>query len=281
MAIAITGATGQLGRLVVQKLKEKRQTSELVSIVRSPAKAADLGIVARPGDYDQPETLARALKGIDTLVLISSSELGRRATQHRNVIEAAKTAGVRYIVYTSLLHADTSSLSLAAEHRDTESALQASGIPFTLLRNGWYTENYTAGAKGAVAAGMLIGSAEEGKIASASRADLADAAVATLTSTGHEGKVYELAGDESYTLFELAAELSRQSGKAIPYTNLPPADYAAALGKFGLPEAVANMLADCDVAASKGALFDDSRQLSRLIGRPTATLAQAVTEALK
>ena len=281
MRIAITGATGQLGRLVIEKLKATVSTDQIVALVRNPAKAADLGVEARAADYSQPATLETALTGVDTLLLISSSEVGQRITQHRNVIEAAKKAGVQRIVYTSVLHADNSPLSLAEEHRATEADLKASGVAYTLLRNGWYTENYTGSVHGTVAGGALLGSARDGKISSATRADFADAAVAVLIGQGHEGKTYELAGDESYTLSELAAEISRQTGKDIPYHDLPVADYAAALSGFGIPEGFAHGIASWDADAAGGALFDDSHQLSDLIGRPTTPLATAVADALK
>jgi NAD(P)H dehydrogenase (quinone) len=281
MKIAITGATGQLGRLVIEKLKAKVPASQIVALVRTPAKAADLGVEAREADYAKPETLDKALAGVDKLLLISSSEVGQRATQHKNAIEAAKKAGVKHVIYTSVLHADTSPLSLADEHRTTEADLKASGIPYTILRNGWYTENYTGSVGGALTGGALLGSARDGRIASATRADFADAAVAVLTSEGQEGKTYELAGDEAYTLTELAAEISRQTGKAIPYKDLPVAEYAAALTGFGLPAGFAHGLAGWDADAANGALYDDSRQLSQLIGRPTTPLATAVAEALK
>lgn len=281
MKIAITGATGQLGRLVVQKLTATIPADQVVALIRDPAKAADLGVEARQADYSNPETLEAALTGVDTLLLISSSEVGQRATQHHNVIEAAKQTGVERVVYTSVLHADASPLSLAEEHRATEAELKASGIAYTILRNGWYTENYTGSIGGALAGGAFIGSAQEGKISSATRADFAEAAVAVLTGEGHAGKTYELAGDESYTLTELAAEISRQSGKDIPYKDLPVTDYAAALASFGVPEGFAHGLASWDADAAKGALYDDSRQLSQLIGRPTTPLSAAVADALK
>ncbi|WP_188261241.1 SDR family oxidoreductase [Azospirillum tabaci] len=280
MTIAVTGATGQLGRLVIARLKETFPASGIVALVRSPAKAADLGVEAREADYGNPDALARALAGVDTLLLISSNEIGQRAAQHRNVVNAAKAAGVGRIVYTSLLHADRSPLSLAEEHRATEADITASGIPFTILRNGWYTENHTGSVGAALAGGAFIGSAGDGRISSATRADYADAAVAVLTGSGHEGKTYELAGDEAVTLADLAAEISRQTGKDIPYRNLPEADYAAILAGFGLPEAFAKGIASWDVDASKGALFDDGRQLSALIGRPTTPLSAAVAAAL-
>jgi NAD(P)H dehydrogenase (quinone) len=281
MTIAITGATGQLGRLVVSKLKDRVSDAEIVALVRSPEKAADLGVTARAANYDQRETLADALAGVDTLLFISSNELGKREAQHQNVIDAAKKAGVKRIVYTSLLHADTSPLDLAAEHLATENALKASGLPFTILRNGWYTENHTASIAGALAGGAFIGSAGDGKISSATRSDFADAAVAVLTGEGHEGKTYELAGDESYTLSDLAAEVSRQSEKEIPYKDLPEAEYAAALTGLGLPQGMAQMIAGLDTDASQNGLFDDSGQLSNLIGHRTTPLSVAVADALK
>jgi NAD(P)H dehydrogenase (quinone) len=219
---------------------------------------------------------------VDRLLFISSGEAGPgRVGQHRNVVEAAKAAGVKHIVYTSVLHADTSPLDLAEEHRATEAMIKASGIPFTFLRNSWYMENYGASVGGALAGGAVIGSAGEGRISSAPRADYAEAAVAVLTGEGHEGQTYELGGDEAFTLADLAAEISRQTGRTIPYKNLPEADYAVALASFGLPEGFAKALARYDVQASQDVLYDDSRTLSRLIGRPTTPLSAAVAEALK
>ena len=281
MTIAITGATGQLGRLVVGKLKEKVSPSEIIALARNTAKASDLGVTVREANYDQPATLEQALSGVETLLLISSSEVGKRAAQHRNVIKAAKNTGVKRIVYTSLLHADTSVLSLAEEHRATEAELKESGIPYTILRNGWYSENYAGSIPGALAGGAFIGSAGEGKISSATRPDFAEAAVVVLTGEGHEGKIYELAGDDAYTLSDLAAEVTRQTGKTISYKNLSEADYAATLTGFGLPEGLAQAIAGWDADASQGALFDDSRQLSALIGRPTTSLSTVVADALK
>ncbi|MFD2238145.1 SDR family oxidoreductase [Aureimonas populi] len=281
MTIAVTGATGQLGRLVVEKLKQKTAASGIVALVRSPEKARDLGVEARAVDYASPETLDTALTGVDTLLLISSNEIGQRAVQHKNVIDAAKKAGVKRIVYTSLLHADTSPLNLAGEHRQTEADLKASGVAYTILRNGWYSENYTGSIGGAVAGGAFIGSAGEGRISAAPRADYAEAAVAVLTGAGHEGKTYELAGDTAWTLSDLAAEISRQTGKDIPYKNLPEADYAAALASHGVPEGFAASIASWDAGVSQGALFDDAKQLSALIGRPTTPLSVPVAAALK
>ncbi|MCY9849937.1 SDR family oxidoreductase [Pectobacterium jejuense] len=282
--IAITGASGQLGRLVIAQLLEKVPASDIVALVRDVNKVADLsakGVQVKAADYNQPEALASALQGVDKVLLISSSEVGQRAVQHRNVIDAAVKAGVKLVAYTSLLHADKSPLALAAEHQQTEALLKASGLPHVLLRNGWYTENYAASIPAALEHGVFIGSAGEGKIASATREDFAAAAVAVLTQEGQAGKVYELAGDEPYTLAELAAEVSKQSGKNIGYQNLSEAEFAAALVSAGLPEGFAQIIADSDTGASKGGLFDDGKQLSRLIGRPTTPLSAVVKATLK
>jgi NAD(P)H dehydrogenase (quinone) len=280
MKIGVTGATGQLGRLVVENLKQKVAAETIVALVRNPEKAADLGVEARVFDYTHPESLVASLKGIDKLLLISSNEIGQRLPQHKAVVEAAKQAGIKQIVYTSILHADSSPLGLAGEHLGTEVAIKESGLTYTILRNGWYTENYTGSAKGAIGAGAFIGNAGDGKIASAARADYAEAAAVVLAGAGHENKIYELAGDEAYTLAELAAEISRQTGKTIPYNNLTETQYADILKSFGLPEAIAQMLADSDTGASKGGLFDDSHVLSKLIGHATTPLAKVLAEAI-
>ena len=282
--IALTGATGQLGRLVIDRLLATLPAADIVAAVRTPSKAADLasrGIQVRQADYTNPTSLDQAFAGVDKLLLISSSEVGQRATQHRNVIDAAKRQHVGLLVYTSLLHADTSLLNLADEHRETEALLRASGIPFIILRNGWYTENYTASLAPALANGAFYGSAGTGLIASAARADYAEAAAKALTGAAQVGRTYELAGDHAYTLADLAAELSRQTGKAIPYVNIPEADYSAALSAAGLPGWLAAGLASWDTAASRGALFDDSHQLSALLGHPTTPLSDAVSLALR
>ncbi len=281
--IAITGATGQLGRLVIQNLLKTVPASQLVAAVRSPDKAADLaalGVQVRQADYARPATLEAAFQGVSKLLLISSSEVGHRAPQHAAVIAAAQQAGVQLLAYTSILHADRSPLGLAAEHKETEAMLRASGIPHVLLRNGWYTENYTASVPAALQYGAVLGSAKDGRIASAARADYAAAAAAVLTLEGQAGQVYELAGDTAYTLSEFAAEIAKQSGKAVVYNDLPEAAYAAALVQAGLPEGFAALLADSDVGASTGGLFDDSHQLSQLIGRPATPMAEVVRVAL-
>ncbi|ACB33707.1 NmrA family protein [Leptothrix cholodnii SP-6] len=282
--IVITGATGQLGRLVIESLLKTVPASEIVAAVRSPEKAQDLaarGVRVRQADYNQPATLDAAFTGAHKLLLISSSEVGQRAPQHRTVIEAAQRAGVKLIAYTSLLHADSSPLALAGEHVETEAMLRASGLPFVLLRNGWYTENYAASVPAALAHGVVLGSAGNGRIASAARADYAAAAAAVLTADNPAGKVYELAGDTSYTLAELAAEIAAQADKPVAYNDMPQAAFEAALLGFGLPAGLASLLADSDVGASKGGLFDDSHQLSALIGRPTTPMASTIAQAVK
>lgn len=281
--IAVTGATGQLGRIVIDALLKKVPAGEIVAAVRTPAKAADLaalGVIVRQADYGQPETLEAAFAGVDKLLLISGSEVGQREAQHKAVIEAARAAGVGFIAYTSLLHADTSPLGLGVEHRATEALLKASGIPFALLRNGWYSENYAASIPPALAHHAFIGAAGEGRIASAARQDYAEAAAEVMTREDQAGKVYELAGDDSYTLAQFAAEIAAQSGEKVDYVNLSQSEFAAALKNAGLPEGLAEMLADSDAGAEKGGLYDDSRQLSQLIGRPTTTWQAVIRAAL-
>ena len=281
MRIAVTGSAGQLGHLVIKNLKLKTSLANLLALVRNPEQTEVLGVTAKAIDYSKPATLDSALSGVETLLLISSSEIGQRAAQHANVIAAAKKAGVKRIVYTSVLHADTSVLSLAEEHRATEADLKSSGLSYTILRNGWYTENYTGSVGAALANGAFFGSAGDGRISSATREDLADAAVAVLTTDGHVNATYELAGDTAWTLAELAAEISKQTGKDIPYRNLSESDYAAALEGAGLPKGLAAAFASYDVSASQGALYGSERTLSELIGRPTTSLATSVERALK
>ena len=273
MTLAITGATGQLGRLVVESLKTRVPAGDILALARDPAKAADLGVAVRAADYAKPETLLPALAGVDTLLLISSDAVGQRLAQHRAVIEAAQAAGVKRIAYTSILRADASPLVLADEHKATEALIQASGLAYTFLRNGWYNENYAGAVQGALASGAVIGSAGQGRISAAARADYAQAAAVVIASAGHENKIYELAGDTSFTLAELAAEISAKAGKTIPYNDLPEAEYAKILESLGLPAAFAAILAQSDVGASQGGLFDDGKQLSTLIGRPTTPIS--------
>lgn len=281
--IVVTGATGQLGKLVVEELLKTVPASEIVAAVRDPQKAQDIvsrGVQVRQADYSKPESLAAAFAGADRVLLISSSEVGQRVAQHEAVADAARAAGVKLLVYTSILNADSSALLLSKEHKATEAYLRSSGVPFTLLRNGWYTENHTAALAPAVEHGAVLGAAKDGRFATATRADYAAAAAAVLTGKGHENKVYELGGDKPYTLAELAAELARQTGKPVVYKDLPQAEYAKALTGFGLPDGLAGAIADADAGASRGELDTQSHDLSKLIGRPTTPLRQAVTAAL-
>ena len=288
--ILVTGATGQLGALVVAELLKATTAAEIAGLVRPvksgvPSKTQHLearGVEVRTGDYADPASLRAALDGIERLLFISSSEMNGRVAQHRNVVEAAKAAGVKLVAYTSVLHAGRSPLAVAEDHRQTEALLAASGLPTVLLRNGWYTENYMASLPAALAHGALLGAAGEGRIASAARADYAAAAAAVLTSADDQGgRTYELAGDVPYTLAGLAAELSRQSGRPIAYKDLPQAEFETVLLGAGLPPFLAALLADSDAGAAEGALFDESGDLRRLIGRPTTPLATSVAAALR
>lgn len=274
---AVTGASGQLGRLVVESLLGKVAPDQIVALVRNPESVADFaakGVTVRAFDYDAPETLVPALAGVTRLLLISGNAIGSRIPQHKAVIDAAKAAGVQLIAYSSILHADSSPLQLAAEHKATEALLAESGIPAALLRNGWYTENYLMSAGPAIEHGVLIGSAGNGVVSSAARADYAEAAAVVLVR-GQAG-TFELAGDTGFTHAELAAALAEASGKPVVYQDLPEADYAKALEGAGLPGPFAAILADSDARSGEGALFDESKTLSGLIGRPTTPWRETI-----
>ena len=282
--ITVTGATGMLGRLVIDALLQELPASEITAAVRNPDKAKDiaaLGVQVRHADYNKAVTLKKAFIGTDKLLLISSSDIGQRARQHRAVIAAAYDADVGLLAYTSMLHADTSPLALSAEHAETEEALRKSGLPFVLLRHGWYTENYTAGIPAILEHGTLLGCAGEGRISSAARADYAAADAAVLLLDDQAGRVYELAGDDAYTMTELADEVTKQSGKKVVYNDMPEAEYRKVLIDSGLPQVLAVLLSNSDTGASKGGLFDDSGQLSKLTGRPTTTLKESVAAAIQ
>jgi NAD(P)H dehydrogenase (quinone) len=281
--IVVTGATGQLGRLVIDELLKTTEAKDIIAAVRTPSKAndfADRGIQVREADYSRPETLAAAFQGASRLLLISGNELGKRVEQHKAVIDAAKAAGVTFVAYTSILHCDTSPLVLAAEHLATEQYILSSGLTYSLLRNGWYFENQTAAIEMALQKGAFIGASGDGRIAAASRSDYAAAAAAVLTGWGFENSVLELGGDNPYTRAELAAEVSRQTGKVIEYHNLSEAEYRNVLSGF-LPAMYADVIADAEAHAAQGALDDNSHTLSRLIGRHTTTLVEAVESALR
>lgn len=273
--IVITGATGQLGRLVISALLKKIPANQVVAAVRNTEKAQDLaalGVTVRFADYNQPASWDAALQGAEKVLLISSSEIGQREPQHQAVIDAASRAKVKQLVYTSILRAPTSTLRLAAEHKVTEVAIFSSGLSYTILRNGWYTENYAMAATAAASQGTVYGCAGDGRISSASRKDYAEAAAEVLTNEHHINKVYELAGDNAFTMTEFSATLERLHGKPIKYVNLSEEAYKNALVGVGLPEPFAALLADADTGIANGQLFEDGRQLSRLIGRPTETL---------
>jgi NAD(P)H dehydrogenase (quinone) len=279
--IVVTGATGQLGQLVIEDLLKTVPAEQIVAAVRSPQKAGALaqkGIQIREADYARPETLATAFAGASKVLLISSNELDNRVQQHKAVIDAAKTAGVKLLAYTGILHSETSTLVLAETHKATEDYLRASGVPFVMLRNGWYFENQTAAL--ALEHGAIVGSSKNGRFAAAARADYAAAAAVVLAKEGHAGKAYELAGDTSYTRAELAAEVSKLSGKPVVYRDLPEAEYAKILANF-LPPSLAHILADADAKAANSELDDTSHTLSKLIGRPTTSLTDAVRAALQ
>ena len=282
--IAVTGATGQLGRLVVKNLLERGvEPARIVALVRSPEKAQDLaarGIQVRRADYAEPETLGTALEGVERLLLISSNEVGARVEQHRNVVKAAQEAGVKLLAYTSSPKADTSTMQLAGDHRATEESIRASGIPFVFLRNSWYLENYTGNLSSALEHGALLGSAGQGRVSAATRADFAAAAAAVLTGSRHENRVYELGGDQAFTMAELAGIIAEESGRPVEYRDLPEEAYVDALVGFGVREGFARALAESDGALARGELFTDSGDLSRLIGRPTTSPRDAVAFAL-
>ncbi|BCB75438.1 SDR family oxidoreductase [Phytohabitans flavus] len=284
MTVAVTGASGQLGRLVIRALLDRGvPAGEIVAAVRSPEKVADLaslGVRVREADYDKPETLAEAFAGVDRLLLISGSEVGVRVAQHTNAVNAAVAAGVSLIAYTSAPYADTTDLPIAPEHKATEEVIRVSGVPFTFLRNSWYVENYTDNLASALQYGAILGAAGDGKVSAAPRADFAAAAAAVLRGEGHDNKVYELGGDQPFTLTELAAEVARQSGREVVYRDLPQEEYAQALIAVGLPDGYAHVLAGSDVSLKEGKLLVETGDLSRLIGRPTTPLADSVAEGL-
>jgi NAD(P)H dehydrogenase (quinone) len=281
--IVVTGATGALGRLVIASLLKRVPAQQIVAAVRTPSKAADLaalGVQVREADYGRPATLAAAFAGATRVLLISSPSLGIRVAEHKAVIDAAKAAGVQLLAYTSVLRADTSTLLVAPDHIATERTLIAAGIDWVILRNSWYHENRTASLGPALDHGAIVGSAGDGRFAAAARADYAEAAAAVLTTPGHAGKIYELGGDAGYTLTELAAEVSQHSGKTVVYNNVPEQAFQGILESVGLPAELANLVASSDTKAGQGELDTTSRDLSRLIGRPTTALADAVATAL-
>ncbi|MER8093315.1 SDR family oxidoreductase [Streptomyces goshikiensis] len=283
MSIVVTGATGALGRLVVEELLGRVPADRLAVVVRDKEKAADLaerGIDVRIADYDDAESLAGAFRAGDRVLLISGSEVGRRVPQHTAVIEAAKSAGVAQLAYTGILGGPEADFELAAEHKVTEQAILDSGLPYTFLRNGWYHENYTGNLATVLEHGAVVGSAGAGRVASAARADYAAAAAVVLTVEGHLGRVYELSGDTAWSLAEYAAEVAAQAGRAVEYTEVPAEAHLSILTGAGLPEGFAALLVDVDAAISRGRLAGTGGDLSRLIGRPTTPVSEAIAGAL-
>jgi NAD(P)H dehydrogenase (quinone) len=280
---AVTGASGKLGRLVLDELLRQTDAADVVALARDPATLQEYdqrGVQVRQADYDDPASLKAALRGVDRLLLISGNAVGERERQHGNVIDAAKDAGVSYLAYTSILKGDKSRLALAPEHVATEKLLAGSGLNYDLLRNGWYSENYTGGLAQSVESGKIFGAVGQGRLSTASRQDLAaGAAGALLRSEG--GQTYELAGDSAWTMDEFAAEVSRQAGKPVEYVNQNEADYAKVLEGAGLPPPVASMLASTSALSGHGELYDESQDLSRLSGRPTTPISETIAQALK
>lgn len=285
MSIVITGASGQLGGLTVEALLARGvPAADIVATGRDIATLkglADRGVVVRRADFAEPDGLAAAFEGADRLLLISTTTVDERVANHRRAIDAAVAAGVSLVAYTSMSHADSATTILAGTHRATEDYLREHAVPSVMLRNSWYLENYTAQLPQILGNGAVVGAAGQGRISAASRADYADAAAVVLTTEGHAGEVYELGGDEAFTLAELAATISAVSGKRITYTDLPADELAQVLTRAGLPAELAHVLVDADLGMSRGELFTASGDLRRLIGRPTTPPADAIADALR
>ncbi|HEY7815978.1 MAG TPA: SDR family oxidoreductase [Nakamurella sp.] len=283
MTIAVTGATGHLGALVIDHLLETTAPADVVAVVRDPAKAAalvDRGVTVRPAAYTDPAALRAAFDGVDTLMFVSSSEAGQRVEQHRNVIDAAVAAGVGRVVYTSAPRATTTQLVLAPEHKFTEEYLAASGLPFTILRNNWYTENYAGLVETARQTGTVVAAAGDGRVASASRADFAAAAAEVLTGAGHEGQVYELGGDHAWDYSELAAALAQIVGAPVTYRSVDVPTLTGILQGVGMDAPTAGFVAQMDDDIAHGALAETTGELAKLIGRPTTPLLDGLRQAV-
>ncbi|PVU81458.1 NAD(P)-dependent oxidoreductase (plasmid) [Cellulomonas sp. WB94] len=284
MSVVVTGATGHLGRLVVENLLDRGvPADQVVAVGRRAETLADLagrGVQVRRADFGDRASLDEALRGAESVLLVSGSEVGRRVAQHAQVIDAAQAAGVRHLAYTSAPHADTTSLILAPEHKATEELIRASGLPFTFLRNSWYTENYLGDLEQARSTGEVLSSVGEGRVASASRADYAAAAAAVLTGTGHDGAVYELSGDTAWDFAELAAAISQVIGRDVVYRSVTPAERLAGLLAAGLDEGTAQFVVALEGNTRDGLLAETTGDLARLIGRPTTPLVDGLRAAL-
>lgn len=277
MTILVTGATGNLGRLVIASLLERgADPQSIIAGARDVAKAADLGVRVAQLDYTDPASVASALEGVDSVLLISGSEVGQRVAQHQAVIDAARSAGVTKFVYTSAPKASTSDLVLAPEHKATEELIASSGLPSVILRNNWYTENYAADLARAAESGVLAAGVGEGRVASASRKDFAEAAAVVLLDDGHIGQVYELGGDVAWDYTELADAIAEISGRDVTYQPLTADEQLAGLQAAGLDEGTAGFVVALDAGIATGALAQTDGTLSRLIGRPTTPLIEGL-----
>ena len=286
MSIVVTGATGHLGRLVVEALLRRGvPAADIVATGRDTTAIKDLadrGVQVRRADFADAASLAEAFAGADKVLLVSASvPVGDRVANHKRALDAAAAAGVSLLAFTSMLHTETSTVPLAGTFRATEAHLRESGVPTVLLRNGWYLENYSERLGQILDSGALLGAAGQGRDSAATRADYAEAAAVVLTTDGHAGKAYELGGDEAFTMAELAAAISAAAGRTVPYTDLPAAEYAAALKGAGLPGEIADTVASADLGVSIGERFTGSGDLSRLIGRPTTPLSDVLAAALR
>jgi len=279
---AVTGATGKLGRLVLDELLLKANPRDIVALARDPSALADYamkGIEVRAADYDDPDSLKAALSGVDRVLLISGNAVGQRERQHGAVIDAATRAGVSYLAYTSVLNAQASKLMLAPEHVATEKLLEKSSLNYDVLRMPWYSENYVGALGPAIEHGAIYGATGDGKLATASRADLAAAAVGALINSPG-GRTYELAGNHPWTMQEFADEVSRQSGKPVKYVNQSECEYRATLEGAGLPPPVATLLASTSYLAGHGELYSGSTDLRDLAGRPSTPIKDTIAAAL-
>jgi NAD(P)H dehydrogenase (quinone) len=285
MIFAVTGATGHLGSLAIDAMLERGiAPGDIVAVGRSAEKLADLaerGVQTRVADYTRPDTLTAAFRGVDRLLFVSGSEVGQRVAQHGNVVTAAKDAGIGFIAYTSAPAADTSDLVLAPEHKATEKLIRESGIPFAFLRNGWYTENYSQVLEQARLTGLIIASLADGRVASASRKDYAEAAAVVLTTDGHAGTIYELSGDTSWDYDELAATIGDLIGRDVVYHRVTPQEHHTILTDAGVPPAQADFVVALDRNTRDGLLAKTTGQLSALIGRATTPLRDGLAEALE
>ena len=276
MTIAVTGATGQLGRLVIDGLRDVVPGGDVVAVARDKDRASDLGVTVRVAAYEDPDALLAAFEGVDTLVFISGSEAGARMTQHTNVVQAARQAGVGHVLYTSAPRADDTTLLLAPEHKATEELLRESGLAWTILRNNWYHENYLSTLQTAAQTGEIVSAAGDGRVASASRADYAAAAVAVATTEGHEGKVYELGGDTAWDFAEFTEAAGAALGRPLTYRPVSPDELDARLAEAGLDAGTRGFVVGLDRNIAEGTLAEVTGDLSRLTGRPTTPLVDGL-----